>query len=392
MARLIHNKTIESRSNRLKLPVARKPVFVRIGDGLSLGYRRNKLNGTWVVRIADGKGSSTTKSIGLADDYNDADNSKFFDYFQAQEQARDYVRRLFDRKERIITIRLAVENYLKSLEAKNSRTAYDTRLRLNRLFVPKFGDVRIIDLTKTALEQWLYSLVTLSDNPEEIRKSKDTANRVLTMAKAALNYAFRDGANGIVDDTAWRLVKPFGRVSQPRSTRYTDDEVKKLIANAPDQATANLIKAAFLTGARYGELTDAKIKNLDLRSKSWLVSGKTGSRTVLLQKSAVEFFTDIIDGRTADEFIFLRSNGQKWKKSEQTRPFKEAMKTAGLSEDGCLYCLRHTYISKAIEGGVPLTVIATNTGTSIRMIEKTYAKVLAEKQQDFIEKGAPSLK
>ena len=39
---------------------------------------------------------------------------------------------------------------------------------------------------------------------------------------------------------------------------------------------------------------------------------------------------------------------------------------------------------------MPLKVIADNCGTSVRMIEKTYAKILAEKRRDFIEWGAPS--
>src|ERR1700730_1420567 len=53
--------------------------------------------------------------------------------------------------------------------------------------------------------------------------------------------------------------------------------------------------------------------------------------------------------------------------------------------------LRHSYISRAIEGEVPLNIIGDNCGTSIRMIETTYAKVLAGKRREFIERGAPSL-
>ena len=37
-------------------------------------------------------------------------------------------------------------------------------------------------------------------------------------------------------------------------------------------------------------------------------------------------------------------------------------------------------------------MIADNCGTSVRMIEKTYAKILAEKRRDFIERGAPSFR
>ena len=50
------------------LPVARKPVFVKIGQRVGLGYRRNATAGTWVVRVADGKGGNWTKTIAIAED------------------------------------------------------------------------------------------------------------------------------------------------------------------------------------------------------------------------------------------------------------------------------------------------------------------------------------
>ena len=40
---------------------------------------------------------------------------------------------------------------------------------------------------------------------------------------------------------------------------------------------------------------------------------------------------------------------------------------------------------------MPLTVLAENCGTSVRMIEKTYAKVLADKRREFIVLAAPRL-
>ena len=49
------------------------------------------------------------------------------------------------------------------------------------------------------------------------------------------------------------------------------------------------------------------------------------------------------------------------------------------------------YISHSIEAGVPLTVLAENCGTSVRMIETTYAKLLASKRWEFISMGAPRL-
>jgi integrase len=187
-------------------------------------------------------------------------------------------------------------------------------------------------------------------------------------------------------------VKPFHGVSKPRDIRYTDEEVRRFIASAGDKGLANLITGAYLTGARYGELAGAHISHFDARTKTLRVNvGKTGTRTIILQTSAADFFKRLATKRSPEDFLFVRSDGSPWKRSDQTRPIKDALKNAGLASDGSIYALRHTYISHAIEGGVPLNIIADNCGTSVRMIEKTYAKILAEKRRDFIERGTPSL-
>jgi hypothetical protein len=50
-----------------------------------------------------------------------------------------------------------------------------------------------------------------------------------------------------------------------------------------------------------------------------------------------------------------------------------------------MYALRHTHISHAIVAGMPLTLIATNCGTSVRMIEQHYAHIIASTRQKLIE-------
>jgi len=373
--------------------VAKKPAFVRIGPGLSLGYRRNQTAGTWVVRVANGRGGFRTAAIGFADDHDDADGHKFLDFWQAQERAKIAARRQGGAPgAEPLTVYLAAETYLDWLTAKNPRTAADTRGRLNRYFLSKLGDRLITALTKTMLDKWLGSMVSRSDDPEDVRRSKDSANRVLSMVKALLNHAMRDRSNGLTDDSAWRFVKPFHGVSKPREIRYTDEEVRRLVDSAGDAALANLITGAYLTGARYGELAEARVSHFDARTKILLVNvGKTGTRTIILQTSAADFLKKLASRRIAEDFLFVRSDGSRWKRSDQTRPIKDALERAELPPNGSLYALRHTYVSHAIEGGVPLNVIADNCGTSVRMIEKTYAKILAEKRRDFIERGAPSL-
>ena len=67
MARRVRSAELETRSSRLRLPVAPKPVFVKIGVGVGLGYRRNATAGSWVVRLADGKGGYRTNTIAMAE-------------------------------------------------------------------------------------------------------------------------------------------------------------------------------------------------------------------------------------------------------------------------------------------------------------------------------------
>jgi len=43
----IRSSTLEHRTPRLKLRIAKKPLFIRIAPGVSLGYRRNRTAGTW---------------------------------------------------------------------------------------------------------------------------------------------------------------------------------------------------------------------------------------------------------------------------------------------------------------------------------------------------------
>jgi hypothetical protein len=88
MARHARASNLESRSARLKLLIAKKPVFTRIGDGVGLGFRRNRTAGVWVVRVADGRAKNWTKGIATADDFEDANGGKILDFWQAQDRAR----------------------------------------------------------------------------------------------------------------------------------------------------------------------------------------------------------------------------------------------------------------------------------------------------------------
>ena len=82
MARRPRASRLENRTSRLKLEPREKPYdFTPLGSGISLGYRRNRSGGVWVVRVADGRGGNWTRRVGAADDHEDADGVHVFDWW-----------------------------------------------------------------------------------------------------------------------------------------------------------------------------------------------------------------------------------------------------------------------------------------------------------------------
>ena len=84
-----------------------------------------------------------------------------------------------------------------------------------------------------------------------IRKRRATANRIMTVLKAALNHAWKAGH--VASDDAWRRVKPFKAVETARVRYLSEAECIRLV-NACEPAFRNLVRGALLTGCRYSEL------------------------------------------------------------------------------------------------------------------------------------------
>ncbi len=92
MARKTRSAPLENRTKRLKLPVAKKPVWLTVAPRIALGYRRNQGAGVWSVRAADGHGGSWIKRFAIADDHEEANGSSVLNFWQAQDKARAIAR------------------------------------------------------------------------------------------------------------------------------------------------------------------------------------------------------------------------------------------------------------------------------------------------------------
>jgi integrase len=304
-----------------------------------------------------------------------------------------------------ITVKAALDAYIEFLEAKR-KSAQFSRYAANAFILPILGDVEVKDLTKEQIENWHHDLAKagarirvkkgaeqrfkeIADPEEHQRRRRSTANRILTVLKAALNKAWREQKG--LSDAAWRAVEPFKGVDAAR-VRYLElDEATRLL-NASDQDFRRLARGALETGARYGELIRLKVTDFSHNSGTVAIrkSKSSKSRHIHLTEDGIAVFRSLTAGRSGTAFMFLKENGEPWKKDHQKDPMRDACERAKIDPPMGFHGLRHTWASHAVMNGVPLMVVAKNMGHSdTRMVEKHYGHLAPSYVADAIRAGAP---
>jgi integrase len=394
--------------------VAHKPYFRLIEPGLHLGYRKLANGpGTWVVRRYGGEGNYTVKNLTtaddqlvVADDLSEPDGARVLSFAQAQERAKR--QRPGASRAGPYTVALAMDDYIAFLEASR-KTAADARIRDRAFIRPAFGAVDVDRLSTEKIRKWLQDLAKqpprlrtrdgedqkfrkLAKDDEAVRRRRASANRTLTVLKAALNRSWREGKAS--SDAAWRRVEPFHSVTAARIRYLSVAEAKRLL-NACPVDFRKIVQAALQTGGRYGQL--AQLVAADFNPDAGTVTmrtrkgrGKEKVYNVVLTKEGAAFFAEACAGLAGTNTIFKKNDGSPWGKSHQKRLMADACKHARLAPPSGFHGLRHTYASLSVMGGVPLLVIAKNLGHSdTRMVEQHYGHMSPSHVADAIQAGAP---
>lgn len=370
---------IDSIRKRKALQPRARPYTHKIKPKYYIGYRRNKAfdAGKWIALIG-----KQQHPLGIEADmtYTDALDAALL-WFASCEGIEGSVVNA--------TVETAIDDYVQHLRIERSgQAAKETADRLRNHVSPVMLKTRLASLTTRQIKVFRDGLVKVGDDPEATRKSKDTANRVMGMLKAALNLAYKTGM--VASDVAWRRVDLFKNVSKPRTLFLTDDQVAALL-DASKGGFHSLVEVAIHTGARYGELVNARVGAFDSVDGTLQLTGKTGPRVVYLSDRAVEVIQRVVRDRLPSAFLLVRDDGEQWARGHQQDPVKKVVRAAGLPTEMVFYSLRHYHISKALLAGVNAQVVAENCGTSIIMIEKHYGKFMKSDRRamfDLVELGA----
>jgi integrase len=386
---------LESRTSRSKLAARNPPYWCVLSPSLALGYRKGARGGAWLARLHDDEnGKRYQEKIGKADDTLDADGLTVLLFPQAQAKVREWAAvKARDLAGEWLpaspyTVADALRDYLDWFDRHRKGTA-TTHAAVTAFILPALGEVDTRKLSRGRIETWLHELSDspprlrtrpgepqrfrqTGDDPEATRRRQATANRVLTILKAALNYALK--ARRIANDDAWRHVQRFGEVDAARPRYLSDDEARRLV-NACDTEFRPMVQAALLTGMRYGELAALRVSDLNRDSGTLQVrASKSGkSRHVHLTDEGRNFFAQLAAGKPGNVLLLTRLDGKAWGKSHQHRPIADACTRGSIVPAASFHTLRHTYASRLVMKGVPLFVVATQLGHGdTRMIERHY--------------------
>ena len=415
MARSVRNPKINTRSARSRLAERREPYWTVISEGCALGYRRGAKGGTWIAKFRNVDGKRHLESLGAADDARDADGLSVYSFAQSQERARAWFQRKareaagdFVPLDRPYTVADALADYRADYQRRGGKAIDRLDWSAAAWIVPELGAVLLDRLAKTRIVAWHQKIAETPPrlrtkagaapkhreadaSAEAVRQRRSTANRVLTILKATLNHAHREGR--CAGDDAWRTVRGFREADAARLRYLSDDEARRLINACPNSFRA-LVTGALLTGCRYGELAAMTIDDFNPDAGTLRVrQAKSGKpRHVVLTQEGRDFVAQRAVGEPGSSRLFLRGNGKSWGKSEQQRPLSAACTAARIDPAVNFHGLRHTYASRPAMRGVPLAVIAAQLGHSdTRMVEKHYGHLSPSYIADTVRQAFGSL-
>ena len=411
----------------------------RLDAEAHLGYRKGKRSGAWFVRWRNHHDGANYKQapVGVANDINDKFAEGTLTFEQAVTQAREHVTR--SRTEAAAqaagpapTVRTAVETYIKERNARDSRRAgrevrSDAGHRLRRYVLGQeergsqeaveaasLAAIHLHALREGDLLMWRENL------PVELKAT--TKQRLINDLKAGLNAAWPrlSAEQKKLNPTFLSIVKDGFKAERIDD----DDEISVARDNQilPDAQVGILLRAAreidgehgfegdlyrivvclAATGARFAQVRRMRVSDAQRKEQRLMVpgsykgrGGNGGSVPVPVGEDVIEVLSPILNRpkeallferwsyeQEAGSIVWRKSERGPWKTAELSRPWHAIRERARLPEV-IPYALRHSSIVRGLRNRLPIQHVAKLHNTSVKMIERHYAKYISTALEDL---------
>lgn len=263
------------------------------------------------------------------------------------------------------------------LPSKAERTQRDERAIWLKLILPALGTTRISDVSHEDV-QALHRQIT------QKRGTPVRANRTVEVLRKAMNLAIRWG---------WRMDNPargIRRNPEDKRTRYlSQEELARLsvaLERHPERVSVNAIRFLMLTGARRGEVLNARWDQFDLRAGIWTKpSAHTKQRKehrVPLSAPALSLLAELRND--ADGAYVFPGKAENQPLTDLKKTWAAVTRAAEI-EDIRVHDLRHTFASILVSRGASLPLIGALLGHTQAATTARYAHLYDEPLREAAE-------
>lgn len=279
-----------------------------------------------------------------------------------------------------------VEVHLPHLAQLN---AADQASMMKKFIAPAWGKMLVTEvsaydvellLTKVAEGRARPAKVKPNNRARKLKAARPTpvrANRVGEVIRKMFAYAVKWG---------WREDNPAmgfrRRMETPRERYLTQEEIARLAAAldaSEDHRAANIIRLCMLTGARVGEVRQARFEDFNLEHLSWTKPATTTKQRRVHRVPISDEAAAIVSQQKQAVFsgcAWLFPGDTPGQPVQEVRRFwRRIQKEAGI-EDVRIHDLRHTFASLLVSGGASLEMIGKLLGHSQMQTTQRYAHLM----------------
>lgn len=251
-------------------------------------------------------------------------------------------------------------------KVKDAIDRYESRpegvKQTDRIYLMKLrkelGSVDLVDLSTGLIDELVTQRrLNAGLKPGSVRRELNTLGAVLNHARLY----------GLTKQEV-KIRKP--RVDDARTQWLTKQQRDDMIEIAAPKEFKALVAGGFYTGARIGELVNAKPSAYDEQRKILTVStNKTGGKGKSWRQIPIHpVLADLMVSN--DDWLFPAPRGKRWSTGELYRHWRTLVTICG-HEDLRPHDMRHTFASLMVQAGVDLITIASITGhKSVTMLNR----------------------
>ncbi len=333
----------------------------------SVFFRGPKSAPRWFARYRDPAGVWRSKRVRVD---NRKDATKIATNLEAQAERRRYG------LEAPESASLLVGDLMKRWEnGLVNRSAYDDRSRIRNHVLPRFGSMRLADLTLPVLMAWLDELRAAR------RLEPGTQRHLLNLVSRFFGWAIE---RGHATTNPCRMI-PAGRRPQHAPKRDVpwladDDQVRAIMAELPDPFRL-MFYVGNRAGMRLGEICGLRLSDVEgLAAGAFRVRysyagplkedkrGEGKTKWTPAPSDALAVLGPWIERRRAERapgeaFLFMREHERHFRKEHVEYRWELASEALGLNLTW-YQATRHSFASRNLSRGVPLDEVASALGHS----------------------------